>query len=143
MVTGLVTSFIRPTGNMTGVTWMGVDLLAKDLDLLHEFLPNVPVFGVLLNPGRTDIAVQLKIAQDTANKIGRKIRALPIHNSGDIDAAFATIVAEHINLKTAKAFGLTIPLPLLGHDDEVIEQHGYFVRCICHLLAQSGQTDRL
>ncbi|MGB8743827.1 MAG: ABC transporter substrate-binding protein [Xanthobacteraceae bacterium] len=205
VATGLVTNFVRPTGNMTGVTWMGVDLLAKDFDLLHELLPNVPVFGVLLNPDRADNAVQLKIAQDAANKLGRKIRALSVRDPGDIDAAFATIVKEHIgglivstdplfnvqreriitlaaehatptlyflpefassgglmsygsslieayhqagiyaglilkgarptdlpiqqttkvefviNLKTANALGLTIPLPLLGRADEVIE----------------------
>lgn len=96
VATGLVTNFIRPTGNMTGVTWMGVDLLAKDIDLLHELLPNIPVFGVLLNPSRSDIAVQLKIAQDAANKIGRKIHALSVRDAGEIDAAFATVVEEHI-----------------------------------------------
>ena len=38
IASGLVTSFSHPSGNMTGVTWMGVDLLAKDVDLLHELL---------------------------------------------------------------------------------------------------------
>jgi ABC-type uncharacterized transport system substrate-binding protein len=95
IASGLVTSFSHPSGDMTGVTWMGVDLLAKDVDFLHELLPNVTVFGVLSNPARPDIAVQLKTA-DAANRIGRKIRALPVRVPDDIDAAFAIIDQEHI-----------------------------------------------
>ncbi len=96
IASGLVTSFSHPSGDMTGVTWMGVDLLAKDVDFLHELLPNVTVFGVLSNPARPDIAVQLKTAGDAANRIGRKIRALPVRVPDDIDAAFAIIDQEHI-----------------------------------------------
>src|ERR1041385_3354291 len=100
VATGLVTNFARPTGNLTGVTWMGVDLLAKDLQLLRELLPDVPVFGVLLNPARVTSAVQLKIAEDAAARIGRKIRVLNARTVADIDAVFATIAAEKIGALT-------------------------------------------
>jgi ABC-type uncharacterized transport system substrate-binding protein len=96
VATGLVTNFVRPSANLTGVTWMGADLLSKDLQLFHELLPNVPVFGVMLNPDHPYVAAQVKSAEEAANKIGVKIRVLNVRNSGEVDAAFATIAQEKI-----------------------------------------------
>jgi len=47
---GLVASFNRPGGNVTGVTTMSIELLPKRLGLLQKLLPNATRFAVLVNP---------------------------------------------------------------------------------------------
>jgi putative ABC transport system substrate-binding protein len=47
---GLVTSFARPGGNITGISYLSVALEAKRLELLHELVPTAIVIGILANP---------------------------------------------------------------------------------------------
>lgn len=44
---GLVESFGRPGGNLTGDTLVTAEMEPKRLGLLHELLPNVPLIGAL------------------------------------------------------------------------------------------------
>ena len=47
---GLVASFNRPGGNITGVTILSGELTAKRLDLLRQLVPRAKDIAVLINP---------------------------------------------------------------------------------------------
>jgi putative ABC transport system substrate-binding protein len=47
---GLVASFNQPGGNVTGVSSMSGELVAKQLEFLHEWVRAAPLIAVLVNP---------------------------------------------------------------------------------------------
>jgi putative tryptophan/tyrosine transport system substrate-binding protein len=50
---GLVASLNRPGANLTGIANLTGELSPKQLQLLHEVMPNAAVFGVLVDPAQT------------------------------------------------------------------------------------------
>src|SRR5262245_4506659 len=51
---GLVTNLNRPGGNITGISALLSEQMAKRLGLLKELVPKAPLIGVLVNPSYSD-----------------------------------------------------------------------------------------
>src|SRR5262245_48240495 len=89
---GLVTSLNRPGGNLTGITFMNVEITAKRFGLLHELLPNATRFGVLINPKNSVIAETIaKDATTAASAMGRQVEIVKASTNRDIESAFSVL----------------------------------------------------
>jgi putative ABC transport system substrate-binding protein len=88
---GLVTSFNRPGGNVTGLSTMNVELGAKRLGLLHEVIPRVLRIVALINPTSAIAELLIREAQAGASTIGWQVDVVHASTNRDIDAAFASL----------------------------------------------------
>jgi putative ABC transport system substrate-binding protein len=92
---GHVGSLARPSGNLTGVSVLSVELMAKRLELLSELVPQARVIALLVNP---NYSITEQIIRDVQKATRTKGVQLPIVKAGtesEIDAAFASLVELH------------------------------------------------
>ena len=89
---GLVASLNRPGGNLTGVTNSGVEVAAKQVELLHELVPTATSIALLVNPSNPALTERLlRDTQATAAKLGLQLDVVKAGAEGDFDAVFATL----------------------------------------------------
>jgi putative ABC transport system substrate-binding protein len=91
---GLVASFNRPGGNMTGVTVMSYALEAKRLGLLAELVPSGKVIAALINPNGPAAEAQERDLQTAAQAIGRQVVVFHATSEQDFETAFASLVRD-------------------------------------------------
>jgi putative ABC transport system substrate-binding protein len=92
---GLVGSMIRPGGNLTGVTNLGVEVGPKRLELLRELFPQATTIAVLVNPANPALAEQfLQGLRAVAQKLDLQIRVLNASTDRDVDTAFASFAQQ-------------------------------------------------
>jgi putative ABC transport system substrate-binding protein len=92
VTTGLVTSLSRPGGNITGISWFGTELTAKNLGLLHELVPKAALVALLVNPDSPESVSQPADALAAARAFGQSLLVLNASTASEIDTAFATLV---------------------------------------------------
>jgi ABC-type uncharacterized transport system substrate-binding protein len=88
---GLVASLNQPGGNVTGVSLIIGEVVAKRFALLTELVPNAATIAVLVNPSNPIAETDATEAQSAARSRGRQIVLLNASNAAEIDAAFATV----------------------------------------------------
>jgi putative tryptophan/tyrosine transport system substrate-binding protein len=73
---GLVTSFNRPGGNMTGLTQLNDEVGPKRLELLHELVPTASVIALLVNPTDPALAeANTRSVRAAAHALGLQLHA--------------------------------------------------------------------
>jgi ABC-type uncharacterized transport system substrate-binding protein len=86
---GLVASLNRPSGNVTGATWLNNTMAAKRLELLREMVPGGGTIGLLVNPANPNAADEAADLQAAARALGHQMHVENAQTHGDIDSAFS------------------------------------------------------
>ena len=89
---GLVASLNRPGGNVTGLAVLGVELAAKQLEVLHELLRTSAVVALLVEPNTPITEPETKGVRDAARSLGLQLHVLDASTEGEIGAAFEKLV---------------------------------------------------
>jgi len=97
---GLVQSLSRPGGNITGLaTIVPEDFLGKRIEILREIVPSASKIALLVNPGNP--MHKLTLAEEyllrTASKLGVALPIVEANTAEELDAAFASAAAQHVD----------------------------------------------
>ena len=87
--TGLVASYARPGGNITGAAGAGPEVAAKTLELVREVLPGVHRAAMLANAADPFHIPLLKSIQDAGKSLGIGIIPMLVRRPDELDGAFA------------------------------------------------------
>src|SRR5262249_44986652 len=94
---GLVASLNKPSGNITGINDIGLELGAKRLGLLHTLLPAASRFGILVDPRPTNTENTITEARAAALSIGVSIEIFDASTDREIDEAFLKLVLKGVD----------------------------------------------
>jgi putative ABC transport system substrate-binding protein len=77
IIAELTASLARPSRNLTGVTFMQVELIEKRLDLLHQIAPGVKNVVLMGDPVHPGADLELRATEKAAMQLGMTVRWMP------------------------------------------------------------------
>jgi ABC-type uncharacterized transport system substrate-binding protein len=93
---GLVQSFNRPGANVTGSVILTEAMEQKRFGILRETVPDVALFGAIVNPNYPASADQMRDLERAAPILGRQLFVAKASNDAELDAAFAVLLRERV-----------------------------------------------
>jgi putative ABC transport system substrate-binding protein len=94
---GLVSSFNRPGGNLTGVSFLVAELGSKRLELLHELVPAATTIGFLVNPTGATSQAEMTDVQTAARVLGLHLHLENASDERAVESAFARFVQQRVD----------------------------------------------
>jgi putative ABC transport system substrate-binding protein len=89
---GLVVSFNRPGGNVTGAARVSAELIQKRLNIILELAPWATTIGLLVNPNNNiEFASQVREMQEATRARGLSLYVAKASDDRELDEAFAAM----------------------------------------------------
>lgn len=124
---GMVQSFARPGGNLTGISYMALELVGKRLELLKEVLPNARRIGVVANPLHAGDRAERRVTLAAASALGLNVemfeatgaasvlKTLPALEQARVQAVLMFPFQSVINARTEiAAWSLRARIPVMS-----------------------------
>jgi ABC-type uncharacterized transport system substrate-binding protein len=89
---GLVASLNRPGGNVTGVTFLGNQLLVKNLELLAGLVPKGGLIAYLIRPDNPNADSDRHSVEAAAHALGFSLLVEHARSDDDLERAFARVL---------------------------------------------------
>jgi putative ABC transport system substrate-binding protein len=105
---GFADSLNRPGHNMTGITFMAMELSAKRIEVLKELIPSASRIALLSNPEHAGELGEYRVTEDTARRLGATIKRYIVRTPEELTKAYATIPVDHPDAMIVFPDSLTI-----------------------------------
>ncbi|MFZ0404038.1 MAG: ABC transporter substrate-binding protein, partial [Pseudolabrys sp.] len=95
---GLIASLSRPGGNLTGVSFIAAEIAVKRLELTRELLPQASAVAMIVNPNFAGAETEFAEVESAGRNLGFRTTRLAASGARELDAAFATVDKQHIDV---------------------------------------------
>jgi len=104
---GLVDGLARPGHNMTGLTFLSLELVGKRLGLLKEAAPAISRVAVMAFPGHAGEQSEWRAWEEAARALGVSLQLFELKNAADLDQSLAAMASANIDAIHAFPDGVT------------------------------------
>ncbi len=94
---GHVASLARPGGNITGMSMLLTELVAKQLEFMKEALPRLRRIGVLAASTAPSTRPAMHAVESAAQRLGVQFLSVPVQEPEEFERAFAMMARERVD----------------------------------------------
>ena len=105
---GFADNLAKPGRNMTGITFMALELSAKRVEVLKELLPKATRIALLSNPEHAGELSEYRVTEEAARRLGAAITRYLVRNNRELEAAYAAIRASRTDAMIVFPDSLTL-----------------------------------
>jgi len=133
---GLVKSFARPGGNITGIADLEVELVPKRMEIFRELIPGLKRILLVYDATNPDTASRLEVHRNAAHRLGLTLVERPVRTEEEARTAISAVRKGEVDgFFSPRAASLNIPglileitpkraIPTMFHDAIFVEQAG-------------------